>query len=144
MTVTLQEKRNRHPLAATMQMYELTLHIQWVPNVGRMFSQRQIWMGTTNRRCSQVVEAMAIHLLSLTESIRDQHTQTQMEKAWTNRRKALIKSPRLSSLHCGYMASWALVIRLQPSSEPSVSFPQDTTTACWTLRSSFDLVAFCR
>lgn len=60
-----------------------------------MFSGRQIWMVTTNRRRSQVATAMVIHLLSLTKSIREQQTQTLMEKAWTNGRKALIKSPRL-------------------------------------------------
>lgn len=104
-----------------------------------MFSQRQIWMETTNRRRSQMVKAMPIHLLSLkegTKSIREQHSQTHMEKAWANGRKALIKSPRLSCLHCRSMAPWAVIIRLKPSSELRVSVSQDTTAACWTFRSS--------
>lgn len=80
-----------------------------------MFSGRQIWMVTTNRRRSQVATAMVIHLLSLTKSIREQQTQTLMEKVWTNGRKALIKSPRLSA-----------------SFEPSFSLSQ---APCWTFRS---------
>lgn len=86
-----------------------------------------------------MVKAMPIHLLSLnegTESIREQHSQTHMEKAWANGRKAPIKSPRLSCLRCRSMAPWAVIIRLQPSSELRVSVSQDTTAACWTFRSS--------
>lgn len=125
-------------MARTLQMYELIALCIYSECL--MFGERQIWMETTNRRRSQLVKATVIHLFSLTEStksIREQHTQTQMEKAWTNERKALIKSPRLSSLCCGYMASWAVVIRLQSSSLASVSFSQDTTAACWTFGSSF-------
>lgn len=39
-----------------------------------MFSQRQIWMEATKRQFSQVVRPTVIHLLSLTQSIRENNT----------------------------------------------------------------------
>lgn len=44
MAVTLQEKRICHKL----QIYRSSLHMQWVPNVWRMLSERRIWIETSN------------------------------------------------------------------------------------------------
>ena len=83
---------------------------------------------TSKMQHSPVVKAFVIHHLSLAKSIestREQHTKTYMTKAWTNGRAALIKPQRLSSLQCGCTPTWAVVIRLNPSSE----FSPDTTAA---------------
>lgn len=76
-------------------------------------------MEATNRQNSQVLGVMAIHLLSLTESTGEQHTNT-YAGSMDQWEKSTNQVPEDSSHLCGYMASQAVVIR--PLSEPSVGF----------------------
>lgn len=65
-------------------------------------------------RNSPVMKAAVIHLSSLTKSMRGKHA-----NMWTNEKKALIKSQRLSSPHCGHVPPWAAVIRPEPRCSPN-------------------------
>lgn len=100
MALTLQENRIHHQLAPTLQMYEVfVLHSKCFV-YGECFHRgRYGWRPLTmsNGNPSSLINW---------KHNRAAYTQTHMKRAWTNGKKALIKSPRLSP-HCGYMPSWA-------------------------------------
>lgn len=106
-----------------MIYFAYTVRASWMRKKN-VFTERDRygWKPLTGTNALKWWKHLVIHLCSLTERIREKQTHTQ-EGAWTNGKKALIKSPRLSSLHCGHVPPRALLIKTATFPVPAKTQP---------------------